>query len=177
MVEALTSRPRIDAKNMAWLSLCAAMAFASCERAEPVGVSEGGALAQQPAPGCQVQDWMVGSWQTRDQAVLTFHRDGPSLTWDYTRPPAVITQRWGEKAPAEARGTVSRIEGCRIELDGHYTAYAAISPRDRGAVGERMIYRLTYDGASRLVGRGSGHGREWFDIGFVRCLTCSAKRP
>ena len=98
-----------------------------------------------------------------------FRRDDANVLWRYVRRAGVITQRWGEKEPAEAEGQVATIAGCAIVMRGVYTSYANSKMRSsRSAVGEPMIYQVTFDGRASLFGRGIGHGKEYFDTRFVK---------
>ncbi len=107
--------------------------------------------------------WLVGQWGMPHTQV-TFRREGKEIVWEYVREAGVVTQRWGEKQPATAKGTVTRITGCEIEMKGKYTSFGGTQK----AVGTPMQYLVVFDGAATLQGKGLGFGKEWFETRWMR---------
>jgi len=102
--------------------------------------------------------WLLGSWGTTLTHV-EFKREGKDIVWEFRRESGVVTQRWGKKEPAKARGTVTRVQGCEIEMKGKYTEFGGTQK----AVGTPMQYLLTFDGERMLAGKGLGFGKEWIE--------------
>ena len=114
--------------------------------------------------GKSVDEWLLGHWGASDKTRIDFRRSGDKILWRYKRDAGVMTQRWGEKQPAEGEGDVHSVKGCAIQLRGKYTSYAgSVAGKAVGAV---MNYDLTFDGQRRLTGTGFGWGKEPFEIGF-----------
>ncbi|MGQ0677225.1 MAG: hypothetical protein ACT4N4_14230 [Rhodospirillales bacterium] len=107
--------------------------------------------------------WLLGNWGT-SLTHVRFAREGKDIVWEYRREPGVVSERWGEKQPATARGTVARVTGCEIELKGKYTSFGGT----QRAVGTPMQYLLTFDGQRMLQGKGLGFGKEWFEARWLR---------
>lgn len=113
---------------------------------------------------CAAPDqWLIGEWGM-PHTKMTFRREGKDIVWDYVREKGVVTQRWGEKQPATAKGTVTRIAGCDIEMKGKYTSFGGTQK----AVGTPMQYIVTFDRARTLSGKGLGFGKEWFEVRWLR---------
>lgn len=143
-----------------WILLSAfAVILGGC--ADSLNTSRAGKTVVQNAEchGLRPEKWLAGGWGAQNTRVTIQASDG-TFTWEYTRDPGATSERWGLKEPAKAYGTVSRINGCEIDLDGHYTAYGG-TPR---AVGSPMTYRMKYDGSRILAGTGLGWGRETFQV-------------
>lgn len=107
--------------------------------------------------------WLIGSWGT-PLTHVQFKHEGKDIAWEYRREPGVVTERWGEKKPAIAKGIVTRVQGCEVEMKGAYTEYGGTQK----AVGYPMQYLVTFDGARMLQGKGLGFGKEWFEVQWRR---------
>jgi len=107
--------------------------------------------------------WLLGEWGMSHTKVV-FRRAGKDIVWDYLREPGAVSPRWGEKQPATATGTVTRVQGCEIEMKGRYTSYGGTQK----AVGTSMQYVVTFDGAGMLQGKGLGFGKEWFETRWIK---------
>lgn len=107
-------------------------------------------------------DWLVGRWQ-HPQSTLDIRRDGAALVFAWEREPGVVSPQWGEKAEANGRGRVTKISGCSVELQGHYTA----SP-NTVIVGRELIFRLRLDRPGVLNGKWYGAGHTWMDTHWIK---------
>jgi hypothetical protein len=95
---------------------------------------------------------------------VVFRRESKDIVWEYQREAGVVSPRWGEKQPATAKGTVTRVQGCEVEMKGKYTSYGGTQK----AVGTPMQYLVAFDGARMLQGKGLGFGKEWFETRWMK---------
>ena len=114
--------------------------------AGPCAVNAGGG-----APG----DWLIGRWSQPHNS-LVIRRQGPTLVYEWEREPGVMTERWGEKAPARGEGQVTRIAGCSVEMSGAY-----VWSTTDAIIGREMTYKLALTESTVLQGEWYGAGYSW----------------
>ena len=112
------------------------------------------ASAAGTAPG----DWLIGRW-SHPYNTLVIRRQGPSLVFEWEREAGLVTERWGEKAPAKGQGQVTRIAGCAVDMNGSY-----VWSTTEAIVGREMIYRLALTEPTVLRGEWYGAGRTWLTV-------------
>ena len=77
--------------------------------------------------------------------------------------PGLITERWGEKAPAKGRGYVVGISGCSFETKGTYTWSTS-----NAIIGRKMIYKMTLIAPTLLQGEWYGAARIWLPVSWQK---------
>ena len=118
--------------------------------------------------GQAAEQWLAGVWHSAfagdDKVTVEIRRAGSEFVWKYDRGAGVVTQRWGQKATAQATGKVTLVDGCTVELRGRYSAYGGTQM----AVGTPMEYSMVFDGRLTMSGSGLGFGRERFRDRWVK---------
>lgn len=131
---------------------------ATAPTAPTVEAAAGSCAAGNGAPG----DWLIGRW-SHPYNILMIRREGTAIVYEWERKPGLVTERWGEKAPAKGQGQVTRIAGCEVEMKGSYTW----STTDK-IVGQRMIYKLVLTAPNMLRGEWFGAGATWLSVSWLK---------
>lgn len=148
-------------KRLVFLLLMAGISACATAPAPPAIDFAAGPCAVAPSAGAP-GDWLIGRW-VYPYNTFTIRRDGGALVYQWERAPGLQAEGWGEKAAASGAGSVTRLAGCAVELEGIYTASTSSATVGRGA-----RYRLTLADPDTLRGEWIGAGRTWLAVSWRR---------
>jgi hypothetical protein len=129
-------------------SLLAVLLFGACTLYGGTALAQERACLQLDGAAAQ-KDWAKSPWRN---VYYTLKISGQRFELNRPRHPS---DRWGEKAAARIAGTVTRLDGCAVQMDGQYvwSENATLIGKPFSITGERRgpnAMGITVVGAARV---------------------------